>query len=131
MSSLKFEQLEHKENEKQAKTLQCYSSEPVYSPKDKLLKSFFSTKIEGEKHHKRCFPSTISPLSKNRGPCCSTKKGQSSKSNFDNNAHKFSRKFEAFDFNEQTQRTVKDQNIWRQFLQSPQTLQWAHLGRAS
>jgi len=38
--------------------------------------------------------------------------------------------FDAFDFNEQTQRTVKDQNIWRQFLQSPQTLQWAHLGRA-
>ena len=45
--------------------------------------------------------------------------------------NKFSEKFEAFDFTEQTQRTVKDQNIWRQFLQSPQTLQWAHLGRAS
>jgi hypothetical protein len=43
----------------------------------------------------------------------------------------FWKKLIAFDFNEQTQRTVKDQNIWRQFLQSPQTLQWAHLGRAS
>jgi hypothetical protein len=43
----------------------------------------------------------------------------------------FREKLNAFDFNEQTQRTVKDQNIWRQFLQSPQTLQWAHLGRAS
>ena len=43
----------------------------------------------------------------------------------------FGQKLNAVDFSEQTQRTVKDQNIWRQFLQSPQTLQWAHLGRAS
>ena len=30
-----------KENEKQAKTHQCYSSEPVYSPQDKLLQREF------------------------------------------------------------------------------------------
>jgi len=70
-------------------------------------------------------------IKKYGGPCCSTKKGQSSKNNFDNNAKTILEKLNAFDFNEQTQRTVKDQNIWRQFLQSPQTLQWAHLGRAS
>ena len=49
-----------KENEKQAKTHQCYSSEPVYSPQDKLLhrKFLFSTNVKkkGEKHRtKRCF----------------------------------------------------------------------------
>jgi hypothetical protein len=70
-------------------------------------------------------------IKKYGGPCCSAKKGQSSKNNFDNNAQQILEKLNAFDFNEQTLRTVKDQNIWRQFLQSPQTLQWAHLGRAS
>ncbi len=124
MSSLRFEQSEHKENEKQAKTLQCYSSEPVYSPQDKLLKrNFSSKKSEGENTGPTVFSPQHFTVIKKWGPCCLTKKGQSSKSNFDNNAHKFLRKFDAFDFNEQTQRTVKDQNIWRQFLQSPQTLQ--------
>ncbi len=117
-------------DEKQAETHQCYSSEPVYSPTTSY-ENFFSLKERRGKNTKAVFYPNISPLSKNRGPCCSTKKGQSSKSNFDNNSHKFSRKFGAFDFTEQTLLTVKDQNIWRQFLQSPQTLQWAHLGWAS
>jgi hypothetical protein len=121
-----------KENEKQAKTHQCYSSEPVYSPQDKLLqREFFFNKNEGEKHQKAVFSPQHFTVIKKWGPCCSTKKGQSSKNNFDNNAKTILEKLIAFDFNEQTQRTVKDQNIWRQFLQSPQTLQWAHLGRAS
>ncbi len=65
------------------------------------------------------------------GLVVSLKKGQSSKSNFYHNSCKFLRKFGAFDFTEQTLRTDKDQNIWRQFLQLPQTLQWAHLRRAN
>jgi hypothetical protein len=56
------------------------------------------------------------------GLVASSKKGQSSKSNFNHNSYKFLRKFGAFDFTQQTLRTVKDQNIWRQFLQLPQTL---------
>jgi hypothetical protein len=123
-----------KKIEKQAKTLQCYSSEPVYSPQDKLLqRKFLSQKKRKKKKtpNKAVFSPQHFTVIKKWGPCCSTKKGQSSKNNFDNNAKTILEKLIAFDFNEQTQRTVKDQNIWRQFLQSPQTLQWAHLGRAS
>jgi hypothetical protein len=123
-----------KKIEKQAKTLQCYSSEPVYSPQDKLLQRKFlsqTKKKRGKTPNKAVFSPQHFTVIKKWGPCCSTKKGQSSKNNFDNNAKTILEKLIAFDFNEQTQRTVKDQNIWRQFLQSPQTLQWAHLGRAS
>jgi len=88
--------------------------------------NFSFNKNEGEKHRKAVFSPQHFTVIKKWGPCCLTKK-----SNFDNNAQQIFGKFEAFDFTEQTQRTVKDQNIWRQFLQSPQTLQWAHLGRAS
>jgi hypothetical protein len=87
--------------------------------------------MKGKKHQTAVFSPQHFTVIKKWGPCCSTKKGQSSKNNFDNNAKTILEKLIAFDFNEQTQRTVKDQNIWRQFLQSPQTLQWAHLGRAS
>ncbi len=133
MSSLRFEQSAHRKERMRNK--QKHINVTVanqFTVQKTSYEKFFFKEMERGKHRiqKRCFPN-ISPLSKSLGPCCSTKKGQSSKSNFDNNAHKFSRKFEAFDFNEQTQRTVKDQNIWWQFLQSPQTLQWAHLGRAS
>jgi hypothetical protein len=93
--------------------------------------NFSFNKNEGEKHRTAVFSPQHFTVIKKWGPCCSTKKGQSSKNNFDNNAKTILKKLIAFDFNEQTQRTVKDQNIWRQFLQSPQTLQWAHLGRAS
>ena len=95
--------------------------------------NFSFNKSEGEKHRIAVFspPQHFTVIKKYGGPCCSAKKGQSSNNNFDNNAQQIFGKFEAFDFTEQTQRTVKDQNIWRQFLQSPQTLQWAHLGRAS
>ncbi len=89
MSSLRFEQSEHKENEKQAKTLQCYSSEPVYSPQDKLLeRKIFLQKVKG-KTPKPVFSPQHFTVIKKWGPCCSTKKGQSSKSNFDNNAKQF------------------------------------------
>jgi len=99
--------------------------------KTSYWKENFSSKSEGENTEQAVFSPQHFTVIKKWGPCCSTKKGQSSKSNFDNNAQQIFDKFEAFDFNEQTLRTVKDQNIWRQFLQSPQTLQWAHLGRAS
>ncbi len=52
-------------------------------------KFFFKRKMRGKTPNtNRCFPN-ISPSSKNLGPCCSTKKGQSSKSNSDNNAKQF------------------------------------------
>ena len=103
--------------------------------KTSYWKENFSSKKKKSEREKHCsgvfHPQHFTVIKKYGGPCCSAKKGQSSKNNFDNNAQQIFEKFEAFDFTEQTQRTVKDQNIWRQFLQSPQTLQWAHLGRAS
>ena len=60
----------HEEKEKQAKTLQYYSSEPVYSPRDKLLKRkfFFQQKWKGKTPNTAVFfPPNISPLSKNMG----------------------------------------------------------------
>jgi hypothetical protein len=63
-----------KNSEKQAKTLQCYSSEPVYSPQDKLLhrKFLFSTNVKKKRKKKNTeqavfYPPNISPLSKNMG----------------------------------------------------------------
>ena len=60
----------HEEKEKQANTLQCYSSEPVYSPTNKLLKRkfFFQQKWKGKTPNIAVFfPPNISPLSKNMG----------------------------------------------------------------
>ena len=132
-SSLRFEQSEHKQNRKQANTLQCYSSEPVYSPQDRLLQRIFFNKKGAKHRNKRCFyPPNVSPLSKNKGGLVvQRRKANLRRATLTIMQNNFEKKLNAFDFNEQTQRTVKDQNIWRQFLQSPQTLQWAHLGRAS
>jgi len=52
--------------------------------------NFSFNKNEGEKHQKAVFsPQHFTVIKKYGGPCCSTKKGQSSKSNFDNNAKQF------------------------------------------
>jgi hypothetical protein len=78
------------------------------------------------------YPPNVSPLSKNKGGLVvQRRKANLRRATLTIMQNNFGKKLNAFDFNEQTQRTVKDQNIWRQFLQSPQTLQWAHLGRAS
>jgi len=87
--------------------------------------------MKGKNTEKRCFPPNISPLSKNGGLVVQRRKANLRRTTLTIMQKQFWKKLIAFDFNEQTQRTVKDQNIWRQFLQSPQTLQWAHLGRAS